>query len=192
MKIFYYDLETTGVKYWKNGIHQISGAIEIDGELKEEFDFHVQPHPSAEIIDEALEIGGVTREQITAYPPMSEVYSNIINMLKKYINKYDKTDKFYLCGFNNAAFDNQFFRAFFVQNNDTYFGSWFWSNSLDVFVLLTPLLIADRANLPNAKLATLAKHFGIKVDDAKLHDGSYDIRLTRQLYYLFIQKTNLL
>ena len=26
-KLFFYDLETTGVKFWKNGIHQISGKI---------------------------------------------------------------------------------------------------------------------------------------------------------------------
>ena len=64
MKIFYFDLETTGVKFWKNGIHQISGAIEIDGEIKEEFDYHVQPYERAEIEDEALAVGGVTREQI--------------------------------------------------------------------------------------------------------------------------------
>lgn len=33
-KLFFYDLETTGVKYWQNGVHQISGAIVIDGEIK--------------------------------------------------------------------------------------------------------------------------------------------------------------
>lgn len=35
-KLFFFDLETTGVKFWKNGIHQIAGVIEIDGEVKEE------------------------------------------------------------------------------------------------------------------------------------------------------------
>lgn len=40
-KLFFFDLETTGVKYWKNGIHQISGAIVIDGEVKERFNFIV-------------------------------------------------------------------------------------------------------------------------------------------------------
>jgi DNA polymerase-3 subunit epsilon len=42
MKYFFFDLETTGTKYWKNGIHQISGLIEIDGEIKEKFDFREQ------------------------------------------------------------------------------------------------------------------------------------------------------
>lgn len=70
MKQVFYDLETTGTKYWRNGIHQLSGLVVIDGEVKEEFDFHVQPNPKAEIEEAALQVAGVTREQIMAYPPM--------------------------------------------------------------------------------------------------------------------------
>lgn len=55
MKILYYDLETTGVKYWKNGIHQIAGMIEIDGEIVEAFNFNVQPHPKCIIEPRSLE-----------------------------------------------------------------------------------------------------------------------------------------
>ena len=75
MKLLYFDLETTGTNPGKNGIHQISGMIEIDGEEKEKFDFHVQPNPKAVIEEQALAVGGVTREQIMAYPPMYEVYT---------------------------------------------------------------------------------------------------------------------
>jgi len=134
-KLFFYDLETTGTKFWKNGIHQISGAIVIDGQVKEFFDFKVRPNESALIDDEALKIGNVSLEQIKAYPSMKEVYSKIITMLSKYVDKFNKKDKFHLAGYNNASFDNPFFRAFFVQNNDFYFGSWFWSDCIDVMVL---------------------------------------------------------
>ena len=54
MKLFFYDLETTGTNPGRNGIHQISGQIVIDGEVKEEFDFHVAPNPKAVIEKEAL------------------------------------------------------------------------------------------------------------------------------------------
>lgn len=75
MKLLFFDLETTGVNPGKNGIHQISGEIVIDGVSKEQFDFHVQPNPRAIIEDEALKVAGVTREQVLAYPPMRQVYS---------------------------------------------------------------------------------------------------------------------
>ena len=62
MKLLFFDLETTGTNPGRNGIHQISGSIVIDGKRVEDFDFHVQPNPKAVIEDAALEVAGVTRE----------------------------------------------------------------------------------------------------------------------------------
>lgn len=182
MKIVFFDLETTGVLVNKHGIHQLSGEIVIDGETKERFDFRVQPNPKAEITKEALDVAGVTKEQIMAYPQMSVVYGQFIALLGKYVDKYNKTDKFFLAGYNNASFDNQFLRAWFLQNGDKYFGSWFWSNSIDVMVLATPHLAAQRAQMENFKQSTVATALGIQVDDNKLHDALYDIQLCRAIY----------
>ena len=114
-KLFFYDLETTGLRYWKNGIHQISGAIVIDGELKERFNFKVKPFDKALIEEQALSVANVTESQIMEYPSMNIIYKQIVEMLSKYVDKFDKKDKFHLVGYNNASFDNSFFRAFFVQ-----------------------------------------------------------------------------
>lgn len=181
-KLFFYDLETTGVKFWKNGIHQISGCIEIDGDVKEEFNFHVKPNPACVIEDEALDVSGVTLEQINAYPDMNVVYNQIKTMLSKYVNRYNKYDKFFLVGYNNAPFDNQFFRAFFVQNNDNYFGSYFWSSAIDVMVLAANHLKSTRHTMEDFKLKTVANTLGVTVDESKLHDALYDIYLTRAVY----------
>lgn len=186
-KILFFDLETTGVKFWQNGIHQIAGLVEIDGEVVEKFDFKVRPNPRAVIEAEALAVGNVTEEQIKAYPPMQTIHKQFTAMLGKYVNKYDKTDKFHLCGYNNMGFDNNFLRTFFSHNNDDYFGSWFWSNSLDVMVLATQHLLYERYSMPNFKLMTVAKHFGIEVDESRLHDGVYDVEITRDIYLKIIK-----
>lgn len=184
MKLFFFDLETTGTNPGRHGIHQISGEIMVDGVTREQFDFKVRPNPQAQIEEDALKVGGVTKEQILAYPPMYDIYRKIINMLEKYVDRYNKKDKYFLVGFNNASFDNQFLRGFFLQNGDQYFGSWFWSNSFDVMVLATPYLAANRAEMENFKLATVAKALGIEVSEDNLHDASYDIALTKGIFQI--------
>jgi len=182
MKLFFFDLETTGVRFWKNGIHQISGKIVIDGELKERFDFKVQPYKDAIIEQEALDIAKITKNDLLTYEPMIEVYSKLLSMLGKYVDKFNKNDKFHLVGYNNASFDNHFFRAFFTQMGDNYFGSWFWSDSIDVMVLASHYLKNERAKLTNFKLSSVAKHLGIEVIEDELHDAQYDIDLTEKIY----------
>ena len=182
MKVIFFDLETTGTLVNKHSIHQLSGEIVIDGETKETFDFRVQPNPKAEILQEALDVAGVTKEQVLSYPPMVEIYQKFTQMLSKYVSKYDKKDKFFLAGYNNASFDNQFLRAWFIQNGDKYFGSYFWSNSIDVMVMATPYLAHKRSEMENFKQGTVAKTLGIQVDETKLHDALYDIKICRAIY----------
>ena len=182
MKLLFFDLETTGIKYWKNGIHQISGEIVIDGETKETFNYNVCPNPQCEVDETALQVCGVTREQIFAYPDMHEVYLEFVNMLSKYVDKYNKDDKFFLVGYNNASFDNSFLKAFFVQNGDSFFYSWFWVNSIDVMVLATQHLMMKRHLMKDFKQETVARTLGIELDSSRLHDAAYDSWLTRQIY----------
>ena len=156
MKLLFFDLETTGTNPGRNGIHQISGQVVIDGIVKESFDFHVQPNPKAVIEDEALAVAGVTREQIEKYPAMGTVYRQFVAMLGKYVDQYNSKDKF--------------------------FGSWFWANSMDVMVLATVYLANKRTEMENFKLSTVAATLGVQVDGDSLHNAMYDIELTKAVF----------
>ena len=184
MKLFFFDIETTGVKHWKHGIHQISGCIEIDGVVKEYFDFKVCPYALCLIDEDALAVSGVTKEQVFAYPDMAIVHKAFKKMLGKYVDKFNKTDKFYLVGFNNANFDNQFLRTFFIQNDDVFFGSWFWSDPQDVMIFASYYLKDVRAQMLDFKLRTVATYLKIPVDETKLHDAQYDADLMRSIYHI--------
>ena len=182
MKLIFLDVETTGTNCEKNAIHQLSGKIFVDGEFKEDFDFHIKPFEGAVIEKEALEVGGVTEEQIMAYPDQSVVYRQFENLLAKYVNRYDKTDKFHMVGYNCQAFDSKFVRKFFERNGNRFYGSWFWSVTLDVMVLAAAHLIDDRPSMSDFKLNTVAKHVGATIEEGKLHNSSYDVELTKIIY----------
>lgn len=183
MKQVFIDVETTGVKHWRNSVHQISGGVYIDNELKETFDFKVRPHEKSTIEEEALEIGGLTKEQVLAYPHRSEVYPKFCEILNRYVDKFNRQDKFFFCAYN-AHFDNAFVRAFFKQCGDNYFGSYFWSNNIDVMVLAAEYLKHERDQMKNFKLMTVAEHLGIEIEQEKAHDGFYDIEITKKVYDL--------
>ena len=67
MKKFFFDLETTGLDYKTNAIHQFSGCIELDGTIIETFNFKIRPFEGAIIEPKALETSNVTEEQIMAF-----------------------------------------------------------------------------------------------------------------------------
>ena len=141
-----------------------------------------EPRYSTKFEDEALAVADVTREQIAKYPAMGTVYRQFVAMLGKYVDKYNSKDKFFLVGYNNAAFDNQFLHGFFLQNNDKFFGSWFWANSMDVMVLATVYLANKRTEMENFKLSTVAATLGVQVDGDSLHNAMYDIELTKAVF----------
>lgn len=177
-KILFFDVETTGVDYKAHCIHQFAGLLEINGEVVEEFNLNMAPKEGAEINDDALAISNVTREQLADYPNAVGTMFAFQKTLKKHIDPYGKTDKAFLAGYNNVGFDNLFLRAAWPDN---YFGSFFWSNSLDVMVFASQYLLHDRPNMENFKLGTVAEYLGVEIE-GELHDALTDVRLTRAIY----------
>lgn len=79
MKILFFDLETTGLDPKKNGIHQLSLMLEVNGEIVKEVNVNVRPFPQDEINPESLKVSGLTPEQIVGegyYSPQS-VYKSL-------------------------------------------------------------------------------------------------------------------
>jgi DNA polymerase-3 subunit epsilon len=182
MKILFYDTETTGLNYRVNSIHSLSGFIEIDGEVVDEFSYKLRPHPKAKIDATALKIGGVTLEEVLAYPDQSEVFLEFSRKVDKYVDRYDRGDGFFLAGFNNARFDDLFLRMFYNLNGDEFFDAVYWNQPLDVLTLAGQYLKRRRGGMPNFKLKSVAKELGIALDESRLHTAEYDVEITRKIY----------
>lgn len=181
MKTLFIDAETTSFHADICGLIQISGIIEIDGVEKEKFDIRSNIFDDDEILNEALETNGISLSQIKKFPKPRIAFAKFISVLKKYVDQYDKNDKFVVYAYK-SEFDNTVLRSWFLKNNDNYFGSWFWNPWIDIMNLSMYILQEERSLLKNFKLITVAEYLGLEIDNDKAHDSMYDIELAREVY----------
>ncbi|MFA5128540.1 MAG: 3'-5' exonuclease [Patescibacteria group bacterium] len=177
MKIIYFDTETTGLNPVVNDIIQFAGIIEIDGEEKERFDFKLQPFSYENINQSAMSVHGITAEQLKNFDSPGEAYNKIISIFDKYIDKYDKNDKFIVCGYN-VKFDVDFLKEFFSKNKNNYLFSYFGVVK-DPLPVLGYLKSINKIDCENLKLESVCKIFGIEIFNA--HNALADIDATRSV-----------
>jgi DNA polymerase-3 subunit epsilon len=106
--------------------------------------------------------------------------------LRKHIEQYNKTDKFFVVGYNIRTFDEPVLRRWFSQNGSKWYGSFFWNPSIDVMDIAAYTLMNHRHELENFRLPTVARYLGIEFNEEEAHDGLYDARITREMYYNLI------
>lgn len=182
MKMLWADLETGGLSPKDADILQIAGIVEIDGKPVEEFNFLMRPDSPERAQPGALAVQKRTLEQVMAHPlSQREGYQALSLVLEKYCDKFDKEDKFYLCG-QNPVFDDGFLRDLWAKQGDKYYGSFVWPYKID---LLTAMAIVRMRGhftaMPNLKLASVCDAFGIKLGK-RAHDALADIKATRECF----------
>lgn len=186
MKLLWIDTETTGLNKEKCDIIQVSGIVIIDGIEKERFNLRCQPVNWENIEPVSFEKTGMSIEKLKELPMPQELYENLIKILDKYIDRYNKDDKFYLAG-HNVQFDLEFLKNFFLKMGDKYFGSYFYYKTVDLMYFATLLHVAGLINLTSWKLSDIANYLQIQTDD-NLHDAEYDIDLTRKCFCKLVAK----
>jgi DNA polymerase-3 subunit epsilon len=192
IKLLFVDTETTGLDPQKNGLTQISGVAQVrdagfnvtkEKEAYAMFDYKLRPFSYDVIEESALQVCGLTIDDLDSpdrLPPKS-AHDAFVEMMKQIVSPYDKTDKFFLVGYN-ATFDDRFLRAFFDKCGDKYYGSFISWPPIDVAQMAAILLGPRRMLMKSFKLSAVAETVGIKIDQEKLHDAMYDIELTIALF----------
>lgn len=177
MKILYFDTETTGLNADENAIIQFAGIIEKDGEVLSKIEVKMQPHKTAIISPESLEVHGYDLDDFKEFTSAENGYNQIIKWLDQYVDKYDKQDKLYVAG-QNIEFDVKFLQSLFKLNGNNFYGSYFNYKKIDLLVIMPFLqscgMFLDSANL---KLETVYSKFFDKEFCA--HDALEDIEATR-------------
>ena len=179
-KIIFIDTETGGVNTEKSALIQLSGIIRVNKKDVETFNFFIKPFENSEVNEKALEVQGRTLEELKTdkYVEEKEVYKQFVNLLDKYVDKYDKTDKFIVAGYN-VRFDVDMLKAFFQRHGNNFLFSYLDSSMLDPLYSIRLLQVAGILPvLENNKLETWCKHFGIEL---KAHDSLEDVKATKKI-----------
>lgn len=186
MKLLYIDIESTGLDPIGDGMIQVAGIVEIDGEVKEEFMFRSKPFKGDMVDKKALAVNGITLEQLREYPEPIETYRNLVKVFNKYVDKYDRKDKFYVVG-QNVPFDYEFLRWFFRKNGDNYFGSYIHYHKIDLIAITTIMKIAGKISLENMKLESVMAALDL---GKQTHDALDDVRAVRLVFYKYVSMIN--
>jgi DNA polymerase-3 subunit epsilon len=197
MKLLFFDLETTGFGCDKCAIVQIGAiAVELDSNnnLKpiDAINLKMRPRKGKWVDQRSFAFTGFTIDELTTWQDDKIAFEKFTKFLGKHVDKFNKVDKFTLVGYNSLHFDIDFLRQWFLDNNDKFFGSWFWTNSIDIISEASRYLIQYRPALHNFKLGNVAKAMGINVDETYLHDGLYDIKLTYKIFEKIIKSNSLI
>lgn len=188
MKIIYFDTETTGTDPLRNDIIDIAVIIEIDGKVEHEESIKMQPFDYSTIEQTALNVNGITVEELKTFQEPVEAYKKIIYLFGKYVDKFTKASRFYPAGYN-CQFDLNFLASFFRKSdpsNKYGLGSWIQWCPFDMMQQLRNEIFIRGGKSPyeNFKLKTVAEKHGLSF---RAHDALEDIRVTRELIKRFIR-----
>lgn len=183
IKRIFLDTETTGVNRLTCGVWQIGGIIDC-GKRIEEFQFECDIFDEDEVDEKALQMNNLSKEILAGKPDPIDAIQRFQQMLARYIDKFDRTDKLYFINFG-AEFDAEVIRQWFLKCGDDYYGSWFWHPPIDVMVLAMQYLTktGQRSAIRSFSLESVAMHFNIPIEASKLHGALYDAHVARALYY---------
>lgn len=189
-KIIWVDIKTTGLYLGEDKIIEIAALYEEIGYPKSRSVFHRYAKPAKEKpkdwddlkVQNELTITdftGITWEKLEKEGlSQNDLTLEFIDFLNSKIQLRDVKDKCIFAAYN-TSFDSQFVRKLFNPDADQYFGSYFFSCSLDI--ISTVALARYKGVLPvltNYKNITLAEHFNIKL---QAHSALSDIKASRAI-----------
>ena len=180
MKVCWTDLETTGVIPKKHAIVQAAFKVVINGEIKDSLLVEMRPDGDKEVSSQALEVNGLTREEINKWPSSDKGYHMMRGFFLRYVDPYDTRDKMTLAGFNLLHFDIPFLRNFWREHGDNYFGSFFRGGGVDIMSVYQYCELIGKARvLQKHTLEDIARQFDIHTEGA--HHAMVDVETTRTI-----------
>lgn len=173
LKIVTFDTETTGVDTENDRIITCFMRAKEGNEVVFEKDWTIDP--GVEVPEEASEVHGMTTEWVkeNGRKDVAESISEIVEELETFVG-YGYTVGGYNHSFDLAMLDAEIRRSGHVLSGLSLPGARY----IDPLVLDRHI---DRYRKGGRKLMDVALHYGIMLDDERLHEAQYDVEVTEKL-----------
>jgi DNA polymerase III subunit epsilon len=185
-KILWFDVETGGTDEKTDALLQLSALVEINGEIVEEIDLKMQPLRGKLVKQDAIEKHGMTIETIKSFQVAHVCHTHFEAFLLRHNPNPTKPGRYIMAGYN-PEFDCRFLSQWYQDITGGPYDYWkhLQFSPLDVLPTLRAMRYHGVLDLPDTKLETCCKHFGIEI---KAHDALSDIKATRELTKLVFGK----
>lgn len=182
VKVLWFDTETTGLSALNNTIVQLAAIVEIGGVRKDRFEFKCAPVelPLKTISPDALKTHGFTIEEMRQWTPPKTALNQFKQWMGKYVDPFNKADKFVPAGWN-SQFDINMLQGWFEDLEDKYCFSWIApGRQMDLMRVASWFVYRGIYPQPESnKLTAWASMLGL--DTSGAHDAFVDIELTYQI-----------
>ena len=108
MKLFYFDVETTGTHQTNDDIWQIAGMVEVDGKVIDAINIKMKPRKIERIPNHLFEMFNTTKEEMLNFPSREEGFDKLVTFFSKHTDIEKREDSLIPAGHNAAAFDMGF------------------------------------------------------------------------------------
>lgn len=185
-KILWFDVETGGTNEKTDALIQLSALAEINGEIVEEIDLKMKPVQGKKVSFEAISKHGMTMDMINSFESPADSFENFYSFLQRNGGAPSKLTRYIMAGYN-PEFDCRFLSEWFQDITGGPYKYWDYCqfSPLDVLTTLRAMRYHGVINIPDTKLETVCKYFGIEI---KAHDALSDIKATRELTKLVFGK----
>lgn len=176
MRYIAFDTETTGVLSESNLLSVCFMILDSNLEVVDVLNLSIK-HKVYVVSLKALEVNGIDllehdKKSMTLYEARKEllVFLNI-----------NKGDKKYIPIGHNISFDIGFIKSSGLVK-DIEYSELFDCNVIDTIVLCQNMKLRGRIGIDESlKLSNMCKYFGLKFEEANLHNAEYDIKMTVEL-----------
>lgn len=193
MRVVVFDTETSGIDVFNDRIltcHVARYEMTSDKfELEQSYDWIIDP--GIEVPKEASDVNGLTTEYIRENgrkdwdAAIHEIWEQVICGGDKIISAYNlpfdmtmlASESLRAGNYKGDILDSLGFRdAYIPEDVPVFFDSLVYDKA------------TDKYRKGSRKLMDVAKHHGIEVDETMLHEARYDVHITAQLTYKFLDE----